>query len=159
MKVRFMKLWLSMENPVSVILRCLQRFIAETLMMFMRVRGGDHSAMNSSFVYGPLADFYDLSDDVRRLSTSDYCLGEFKPGLAWNSEVDSAFKTLKKDGYVLSTTASGKSVWRLTPNGVERADFWLKRMTDKTSALRSLKVDAGLAWLETADQPKKLQLS
>jgi|SRR6185295_13470561 len=118
--------------------------IAETLLMFMRVRGGENSALNSSLVYGPLADFYELSDEARQLSTSDYWLGEFKPGLAWNSEVDASFKALRKDGYVLSTTSAGKSVWRLTPNGIERADFWLKRMTDKANMLRALKVDAGL---------------
>jgi hypothetical protein len=59
----------------------------------------------------------------------------------------------------VSTTGSGKSVWRLTPHGVERADFWLKRMTEKTANLHTLKVDADLVWLDTADAPKKRELS
>ena len=50
--------------------------IAETLLMFMRLRGGTNAAMNSAFVYGPLADFYELTDEVRRLSTTDYYMGD-----------------------------------------------------------------------------------
>jgi len=133
--------------------------IAETLMMFMRVHGGEHSALNSTFVYAPLADFYELPDDARRLSITDYFMDEFKPGLAWNSEVDTAFKGLKKEGYVVSASRSGKAVWRLTPNGVERADFWLKRMTDKTNALRALKVHADLSSPEAGDQPQKASVA
>jgi hypothetical protein len=133
--------------------------IAETLLMFMRLRGGTNAAMNSAFVYGPLADFYELTDEVRRLSTIDYYMGETRPGLAWESEVKAAVKEMKKDGHLVSAVQSGKAVWRLTPHGVERADFWLKRMTEKTTALKTLKVDNGLAWLETGDQPQKLELS
>jgi len=133
--------------------------IAETLLMFMRLRGGANAAMNSTFVYGPLADFYELSEEIRTLSTNDYYMGESRPGLAWESEVKGAVKEMKKDGHLVSAVRSGKAIWRLTPSGVERADFWLKRMIEKTTALRTLKVDAGLAWLETSDQPQKLELS
>ena len=131
--------------------------IAETLLMFLRVHGGENSATNSMFVYRPLADFYDLSEEARRLSKSDYSMGGSKPGLAWDGEVDSAVKDLKKEGYVLSEIRSGKSIWRLTPNGVERADFWLKRMTDKKNALSSLKVDPKLCWLELGNQPQEVR--
>jgi hypothetical protein len=133
--------------------------IAETLLMFMRLRGGTNAAMNSAFVYGPLADFYELTDEVRRLSTIDYYMGETRPGLAWESEVKAAVKEMKKDGHLVWAVQSGKVIWRLTPHGMERADFWLKRMTEKTNALKTLKVDKGLAWLETNDQPQKLELS
>ena len=129
--------------------------IPETLMMFIRLRGGEHAAINSASVYVPLADYYELSEEARRLSTSDYYVGAVRPGLAWDSEVNFAVKELKKDGYLVSSTGSGKSIWRLTPYGVERADFWLKRMTEKTANLHTLKVDAGLAWLDTGDEPQK----
>jgi hypothetical protein len=126
--------------------------IAETLLMFMRVHGGEQAALDSTFVYGPLADFYDLPQESRRLLTSEYCVGDFKAGLAWDSEVNSAVKELKKEGYALAVTRSGKSIWRLTSNGVERADFWLKRMTEKKNALGSLKVDAKIRWLESGER-------
>lgn len=119
--------------------------ISETLLMFIRARGGPHAAVNAAFVYAPLADFYDLPKGARHLSTTDYYSGEVGSGLAWDSEVNSAVKELRKDGYLTSVSRSGKSVWRLTPKGAERADFWLKRMTDKTSALGALKVNADLA--------------
>jgi hypothetical protein len=118
--------------------------IPETLLMFIRLRGGALAEVNSAFVYAPLADFYELSPEARRLSMADYYAGESAPGIAWNSEVNSAVKGLKKEGYVTLETRSGKSAWRLTPNGVERADFWLKRMTEKSATLSSLKVDPNL---------------
>ena len=133
--------------------------IPETLMMFIRLRGGEHAAINAGSVYSPLADYYELSEEARQLSASEYYMGPVKSGRAWDSEVNFAVKELKKDGYLVSTTASGKSVWRLTPYGVERADFWLKRMTEKTANLHTLKVDAGLVWLDTGDAPKKRELS
>jgi hypothetical protein len=96
---------------------------------------------------------------VRTLSTSDYYMGETRPGLAWEFEVKAAVKEMKKDGHLVAAVQSGKAIWRLTPHGMERADFWLKRMTEKTTALKTLKVDSGLAWLDTSDQPQKLELS
>ena len=119
--------------------------IPETLLMFLRARGGEQAAMSSTAVYVPLADYYDLSAEERRLSTTDYYLGQVRPGLAWDSEVNFAVKELKKDGHLVSTTGAGKSVWRLTPVGVERADFWLKRMPEKAAALHTLKVDVVLS--------------
>ena len=118
--------------------------IAETLLMFIRLRGGASAEVNSAFVYGPLADFYDLSEDARRLSRAEYYASESAPGIAWNSEVDAAVKGLKKEGYLSVGTGASKSALRLTPNGMERADFWLKRMTDKSAALSSLRVDPSL---------------
>lgn len=115
--------------------------IPETLLMFIRVRGGSSAEVDPAFVYAPLADFYELSEDARRLSLAEYYTGESGPGMAWNSEVNLAAKGLKKDGYLMLATRSGKSAWRLTPNGVERADFWLKRMVDKSAALHALEVD------------------
>jgi hypothetical protein len=125
--------------------------IADTLMMFVRLRGGAKAAMNSAAVYAPLADFYELSEQDRVLCASDYYIGKTKPGPAWESEVKAAFKDLKGDGYLVSENVSGKSIWRLTPNGIERADFWLKRMTAKASVLQSLKVDAGPSRLDAGD--------
>ena len=122
--------------------------IPETLLMLIRLRGGPSAEVNSAFIYAPLADFYELSEDLRQLSAADYYTGENASGIAWNSEVDFAVKSLRKDGYLTVATRSGKSSWRLTPNGVERADFWLKRMTDKSAALSSLKVDPDIAWSE-----------
>jgi hypothetical protein len=52
------------------------------------------------------------------------------------------------EGYLTVAAHAGTSAWRLTPYGVERADFWLKRMVDKTAALGSLKVDDKLAWFD-----------
>jgi hypothetical protein len=118
--------------------------IPETLLMFIRVRGGPSAAVDPAFVYAPLADFYELSEDARRLSPADYYTDESGPGIAWNSEVNSAAKALKKEGYLTLATRPGKPAWRLTPNGVERADFWLKRMIDKSAALKALEVDPSL---------------
>ena len=136
--------------------------IAETLLMFMRQRGGANATVNAAWVYAPLADFYELPEEDRRLSARDYYLDEVKTGLlAWHSEVNSAAKDLKKEGYlavVPDPARSGKSIWRLTPDGAERADFWLKRMSDKTAALRTLPVNAELAWRATKDESKKLVL-
>ncbi len=111
-------------------------------MMFLRLRGGPNAAMKPAVVYAPLADFYELSEQERVLCASEYYMGKTKPGPAWESEVKAAVKELKADGYLVSESSSGNSTWRLTPNGVERADFWLKRMTAKASALQNLKVEA-----------------
>jgi hypothetical protein len=128
--------------------------IAETLLMFIRLRGGASVGVNPAFVYAPLADFYELSDDVRRLSLADYYADETAPGIAWHSEVNAAVKRLKKEGYLTVAALSGKPAWRLTTQGVERADFWLKRMVEKTTALGSLKVDDKLAWFDAEDEPQ-----
>jgi hypothetical protein len=109
--------------------------------MFIRVRGGPSAEVDPAFVYAPLADFYELSEEARRLTLADYYTDGSGPGMAWNSEVNFAAKGLRKDGYLMPATRSGKSAWRLTPNGVERADFWLKRMVDKSAALHALEVD------------------
>jgi hypothetical protein len=133
--------------------------IAETLLMFIRLRGGARVGVNPAFVYAPLADFYELPDDARRLSLADYYADEDAPGIAWHSEVNAAVKRLKKDGYLTVAAHAGKSAWCLTPNGVERADFWLRRMVDKTAALGSLKVDDKLAWLDTNGEGAPVPLS
>lgn len=112
-----------------------------------------------AFVYAPLADFYELSEEVRRLSLADYRTDESEPGFAWNSEVNAAVKRLRKDGYLTVAPRSGKSAWRLTPLGVERADFWLRRMIEKSAALSSLKVDDNLAWLDTGDEAARPPLA
>src|SRR5690242_14509675 len=94
--------------------------IAETLLMFIRQRGGANAAVNAAWVYAPLADFYELPEKDRRLSARDYYVDEVKAGLAWNSEVNSAAKDLKKEGYlavVPDPARSGKFIWRLTPEG------------------------------------------
>ena len=129
--------------------------IPETLLMFIRLRGGARVGVNPAFVYAPLADFYELSEEARRLSLIDYYADQSGPGIAWNSEVNSAVKSLRKDGHLtVGATRSGKSAWFLTPQGVERADFWLKRMIDKSAALASLKVDDKLAALDTGAGPQ-----
>lgn len=133
--------------------------ISETLLMFIRVHGGASAEVNPALVYSPVADFYELSEDVRRLSMADYYTSESGPGFAWNSEVDAAVKLLKKEGYLSAGTRSGKYTWRLTPNGVERADFWLKRMTEKSAALSSLKVDPSLTSLSSEQQSSSLRMS
>ena len=115
--------------------------IGETLLMFVRLRGGANAAMNPALVYAPLADFYELSEQERVLCASEYYTGKTKPGPAWESAVTVAAKELKADGYLIAENSSGNSTWRLTPNGIERADFWLKRMTSKASALKELKID------------------
>lgn len=113
--------------------------IPETLLMFIRLHGGASAEVNSEFVYSPLADFYELSEEERRLSVTDYYTSEGGAGFAWNSEVNAAVKGLRKEGYITTGTRLGKFAWRLTPLGVERADFWLKRMTEKSAALSALK--------------------
>ena len=114
--------------------------IPETLLMFIRVRGGPGAEVDPASVHEPLAEFYQLSDEARLLSSADYYTDERGPGTAWNSEIHHAAKSLKKDGYLTLATRSGRSAWRLTPNGIERADFWLKRMIDKSAALSALQV-------------------
>ena len=125
--------------------------IAETLLMFIRSRGGEQAAINSAFVYTPLADYYELPAEIRTLSRAAYYTSDKKPGHAWDCEVREAAKELKKDGYLVFATHSGQSIWRLTSSGVDRAEFWLKRMTDKTAALSALAVDGQLAWLEVEE--------
>jgi hypothetical protein len=120
------------------------RRIPETLLMFMRLRGGASAEVNAAFVYAPLADFYELPRAARSLSVADYYKAESTPGIAWNSEVNLAAKALKKDGYITVRGRLTKSAWRLTPDGVKRADFWLKRMTEKSAALSSLTVGSDL---------------
>jgi hypothetical protein len=128
--------------------------IAETLLMFLRLRGGEHSALDPALVYAPLADYYELSDQDRTLCATLYYVAMTKPGPAWHSEVKSAGKDLKDDGYLVAETRSGNSVWRLTPSGVDRADFWLKRMIEKTAALKSLKLGADRNRLTSLDQTR-----
>lgn len=118
--------------------------IAETLLMFVRRRGGVNAAINSVAVYAPLADFYELPAHDRVLCATQYYTSKVKPGSAWESEVKAAAKVLMKDGYLVSESGSGNLIWRLTPSGVDHADFWLVRMTAKASALGALKVDADL---------------
>ena len=124
--------------------------------MFIRLRGGDNAAIDSAFAYGPLADYFQLSPEVRALSRDAYYTNDPKPGPAWDNEVQWAAKELKNDGYVVRTIRSGHSIWRLTSSGMERADFWLVRMTEKTTALKALTVDAQLAAVQTDDRSQEL---
>ena len=133
--------------------------IPETLLMFIRLRGGASAEVNSEFVYSPLADFYELSEDDRRLSAADYYTGESGRGLAWNSEVNVAGKGLRMEGYLTAGGRSNKYAWRLTPSGLERADFWLMRMTEKCAALSSLKVDPNLRSLRSEPEHSLLRTS
>jgi hypothetical protein len=126
--------------------------IAETLLMFLRLRGGANAAMNAALVYTPLADFYELSEQERVLCASEYYVGKTKPGPAWESEVRAAVKELKAEGYLLTEDSSRNSTWRLTPNGIERADFWLKRMTSKAAALKELKLPGETKNVRTVDE-------
>jgi hypothetical protein len=122
--------------------------IPETLLMFIRLRGGPHAAMDAAFAYAPLADYFELSEAARGLSRSAYYTNDPKPGNAWDSEVQWAANELKKDGYAVRTIRSGRPIWQLTPSGVTRADFWLSRMKEKAAALKALTVGAQLASLE-----------
>jgi hypothetical protein len=128
--------------------------IAETLMMFIRLRSGARRAVHSGAVYAPLADYYELSEQERMLRASDYYAGNIKSGLAWESEVRIAAKNLISEGYLVAENGSKKPVWRLTAKGADRADFWLVRMTAKTATLRILDVDAEL---EAAAEPDSSQ--
>ena len=119
--------------------------IAETLLMFLRLRGGSDATMDAELTYGPLADYFGLTDQNRKLARCDYYDNDLRVGFAWDNEVRVASKTLKDDGYLISTTHFGQLIWRLTASGAERADFWLVRMTDKTNALNALTVDTQLA--------------
>jgi hypothetical protein len=130
--------------------------MAETLLMFIRSRGGPQAAIRSTLAYAPLADYYELPDELRALSRAAYYTNDTKPGRAWDSEVQEAVKELKSDGYLVSATRSGQILWRLTSSGVDRADFWLKRMTDKTIALKALAVDAQLVWLDAEELPQEI---
>jgi hypothetical protein len=124
--------------------------------MFIRLRGGAHAAIDSAFAYVPLADYFELSPEDRALSRSAYYTNDPKPGRAWDNEVQWAARELKNDGYVVRTIRSGHSIWRLTPSGVSRADFWLARMTEKTAALKALTVDAKLASVQPDDRLQEL---
>ena len=101
--------------------------LPETLLMFIRLRGGANAAIDPAFAYGPLADYFQLSPEVRALSRDAYYTNDPKPGRAWDNEVQWAAKELKNDGYVVRTIRSGHSIWRLTSGGVDRADFDVKR--------------------------------
>jgi hypothetical protein len=118
--------------------------IAETLMMFIQLRSGAGRAVNSEAVYAPLADYYELSEQERTLRASDYYAGNIKSGLAWHGAVNAAARDLIKEGYLVAENSSKKPVWRLTAKGVDRADFWIVRMTAKTAALRVLDVGTDL---------------
>lgn len=131
--------------------------IAETLLMFIRLRGGSHASVNSEFVFGPLADYFGLSEPDRKLPRCAYYDNDPMVGSAWDNEVKLACRALKEEGYVISTTRSGQLLWRLTIKGTERADFWLVRMTDKRNALQALVVDPQLAWTDTGNRTKRLE--
>jgi hypothetical protein len=123
--------------------------LPETLLMFIRLRGGAHAAIDSAFAHVPLADYFELSKADRVLSRDAYYTNDPKPGSAWDNEVQWAANELKKDGYAVRTIRSGRSIWQLTPSGVTRADFWLSRMKEKAAALKALTVGAQLASLES----------
>lgn len=126
--------------------------LPETLLMFIRLHGGAHAAIDPAFAYVPLADYFKLSPADRALSRNAYYTNDPKPGRAWDNEVQWAAKELKNDAYAVLTIRSGQSIWRLTPSGVGRADFWLVRMHEKTAALKALTVDAQLAPVQTGVQ-------
>src|SRR4051812_19603318 len=130
--------------------------LPETLLMFIRLRGGAHAAIDSAFAYAPLADYFELSEADRTLSRNAYYTNDPKPGSAWDNEVQWAAKELKNDGYVVRTVRSGRIIWSLTPNGVIRADFWLVRMTEKTAALKALAADPRLASVQPDEQVEEL---
>ena len=130
--------------------------LPETLLMFIRLRGGAHAAIDSAFAHVPLADYFELSKADRVLSRDAYYTNDPKPGPAWDNEVQWAARELMNDGYVVPTVRSAHSIWRLTPSGVNRADFWLSRMTEKTAALKALTVDAQLASLQRDDRMQEL---
>lgn len=126
--------------------------LPETLLMFIRLHGGEHAAIDSAFAYAPLADYFELSEADRTLTRNAYYTNDAKTGHAWDNEVQLAAKELKADGYLVRTVRSGRVIWSLTPNGVVRADFWLVRMTEKTAALKALTADPQLASVQPNDR-------
>ena len=126
--------------------------LPETLLMFIRLHGGEHAAIDSAFAYAPLADYFELSEADRTLTRNAYYTNDPKTGHAWDNEVQLAAKELKADGYLVRTVRSGRVIWNLTPNGVVRADFWLVRMTEKTAALKALTADPQLASVQPNDR-------
>ena len=130
--------------------------IGQTLLMFIGARAGEHGTMNAAHAYLPLADYYDLSPEARALQRSAYFTNDKKPGAAWDAEVQEAVKALKRDGYLTSSVRGGQTVWRLTPSGVDRANFWITRMTEKTAALKALAADPQLVTVDAEDRTKEV---
>ncbi|HXJ02031.1 MAG TPA: hypothetical protein VNH44_12480 [Micropepsaceae bacterium] len=124
--------------------------IAETLLMFIRSQGGEHAAVDAAFIPVPLADYYGLPEESRTLSRSAYYVNDNVSGQAWDCELQGAAKELKRDGYLVAANCSGHAVWSLTASGLDRADFWMKRMLEKTTALKALSVDSELVWKSLA---------
>ena len=117
--------------------------IADVLLVFIRVHGGDELAVDCKKAYAPLADYFDLSDAARRLSRADFYVDDPSRGSAWANRVQWARNQLVKDGYL---SESRQAVWKLSTAGKSHADRMIVHRRSFATAIEKLAVPQGLAW-------------
>jgi len=96
-----------------------QQRIADALLVYIRTNGGRDAMVSCDETYGPLADLFGLSPQLRRLTRSEYYENDTHSGLAWPNLVQWGRRQLKDQG-CLAPSAHG--TWRLSESGMHAAD-------------------------------------
>lgn len=92
--------------------------VDEPLLYLLYTTGGEEHCMLSSETYGPLADFFDLTEEDRKKTRHDV-FGDKRRELAWANMVQWARRRLKDAG--LLDKNAGRGVWKLSIAGIEHA--------------------------------------
>lgn len=87
--------------------------VEEALLCFIYFKGGPNYQMLSIEVYKPLADYFALSEQERKVGRL-FKDGRYEP--KWNNMVQWARRQLKKAGYI--DISAPRAVWKLSEKGV-----------------------------------------
>lgn len=92
--------------------------LEQPLLRFIYEHGGQGFEVRPRDVYGPLADWFGLSEG-EHLITRDHVSGDGNSTPVWNNRVPWARNTLRKLG-LLADSANG--IWKLSKRGIEAAN-------------------------------------
>jgi hypothetical protein len=90
--------------------------IGKALLCLIYFRGGE---LYSGDAYGPLSNYFNLSERAKAISRSEYFGGEHHAQSAWHCLVQWARRDLKK--HDLLDPKAPRGVWKLTESGMQQA--------------------------------------
>ena len=97
------------------------RAIQNALLMHIYESGGDNKSVHCASVLEPLADRFNLSEELRRRERS----GERNHGTQWRQNIHQARNTLTNGKLILRPSL--RNIWQLTEKGAERARELLEK--------------------------------
>lgn len=111
--------------------------ISDVLLMYIKIHGGHEHSMYCKNTYDALAKFFNLTDNARRISRAEYYSNDNRDNIsAWNTIIQWTRQRLKNAGYLAE---SERGVWKLSTQGVQRADMKISVLINEAKLLTALR--------------------